>query len=55
MKYPIALKKVVHNAKYIANRIGRGAYIQLDWSRYYNNFGDILNPIIVGGFLQKEY
>jgi pyruvyltransferase len=54
MKYPFFLKKLVHNSKYALNRLPHREFIQLDWYAGNNNFGDILNPFIVGQFSTKK-
>lgn len=48
MNYPLPLKKIVHRTKYFFRRIGSSNYLYLDWVNFHNNFGDILNPLIVG-------
>jgi pyruvyltransferase len=53
MKYPLFLKKIVHNARYASKRRGTPDFIQVDWSRSLNNFGDVLNPFILGHLSSK--
>ena len=53
MNYPIGLKKIVHNTKYAFQRVAHPHHIHVDWCKYDNNFGDILNPIIVQNFSSK--
>lgn len=54
MKYPLFLKKIVHNTRYFIKRKFSDNYLQLDWSPTYNNFGDILNPILAGSITSKK-
>ena len=48
MNYPLPLKKLVHRTKYFFRKMGSNHYLYLDWVTFHNNFGDILNPLIVG-------
>ena len=54
MRYPIALKKVVHNSKYIVKNAFTNNALYLDWCKGFNNFGDILNPILVNYISEKN-
>ena len=54
MKYPLTLKKIIHGSKYQFNRLFSDNYLELDWSKHYKNFGDILNPILVGFLSSKK-
>lgn len=48
MRYPFLLKIIVHNTKYILKKSIYTNNIFLDWSKSHMNFGDILNPYIIG-------
>jgi len=54
MKYPLFLKKIIHNSKYKIQKIIHPNYIQLDWVKSLNNFGDILNPILIQNLTSKH-
>tara|TARA_B100001248_G_C27297390_1_gene415427 strand:- start:99 stop:932 length:834 start_codon:yes stop_codon:yes gene_type:complete len=54
MRYPVFLKKIIHNIKYTFNKSLHSNYIFLDWSESLNNFGDILNPYLVAYFTKKK-
>ena len=54
MRYPIILKKIIHNSKYIIKKSILPNYIFLDWSKSHNNLGDILNPFILGKLTSKS-
>lgn len=54
MKYPLRLKRIVHNTKYLLKRLNTSNYLQLDWSPVHNNFGDILNPILINYISKRK-
>ncbi len=54
MNYPLPLKKVIHNTKYSINRVLNPGSIQVDWYKGFNNFGDILNPIVISHLTQRK-
>lgn len=54
MKYPLFLKKIIHNTKYGIVKSIYKEHLQLDWVKSLNNFGDILNPIIVSNLSKKK-
>lgn len=54
MRYPLFLKKLIHNVNYAFQKALQSNYLFLDWSKTYNNFGDILNPYLVAYISQKK-
>jgi len=54
MKYPLPIKKIVHNTRYLIKRINKPDSIQLDWSPTLNNFGDILNPVLINDISKRN-
>ena len=54
MKYPIFLKKPIHNTKYTFQKVFNSNSIFLDWSKTLNNFGDILNPYLISYISKKK-
>ncbi len=54
MRYPVFLKKIIHNIKYTFNKSLHSNHIFLDWSESLNNFGDILNPYLVAYLTNKN-
>ncbi|MBF45878.1 MAG: exosortase [Flavobacteriales bacterium] len=54
MRYPVFLKKIIHNIKYTFKKLLHSNYIFLDWSESLNNFGDILNPLLVAYLTKKK-
>ena len=54
MNYPLPLKKIVHKFKYFLRRMGSDKYMYLDWVTFHNNFGDIMNPVIISFFSSSK-
>ena len=53
MMYPLFMKKLKHNLSYSIKKSLYNNHLFLDWSKSMNNFGDILNPYLIGHISKK--